>query len=178
MGRSDEELVAAIRAGDETAFEVLYERYSRRLFGYLLRLVKDRDLAEDLLQEVFLTVLTSTAYQPQAGRLGGFLFKAARHRGLTALRNAKRRGDKLSEEAEVTPQRSESHEAQTADRRTLSSVLTQLTEQDRDALILKAVGGLTYREIAEVQEVPEGTVKSRLHGAIRLVRRRFDKEFP
>lgn len=51
--------------------------------------------------------------------------------------------------------------------------LEELEDHDRDALILKAIGGLTYREIAEVQSVPEGTVKSRLHGAIRAVRLRF-----
>jgi RNA polymerase sigma-70 factor (ECF subfamily) len=173
--RSDEDLVAAIRGGDADAFDALYERYSRRLFGYLARMLKDRALAEDLFQEVFLEVLRGDALELREKRFAGWLFTVARNRALSHMRNTERRRDVLSDLARVESPLDQLSPEEAIDRKgrleALSHVLATLSEPHHDALLLKEVGGLTYRQIAEIQEVPEGTAKSRLHTAIKAVRR-------
>jgi RNA polymerase sigma-70 factor (ECF subfamily) len=173
--RTDEELVDEVRRGEARAFDELYRRYHRRLFGYILRLVRDRDIAEDLFQEVILTVLRDDAVELRAGQFGGWLFTVARNRCLTHLRSADRREGKLRELAARGPSEPEpSPEELTVRRQELQAVhaaLASLSEPHQDALMLKQVGRLTYRQIADLQSVPEGTAKSRLHFAIKAVRR-------
>ena len=167
---SDEDLVRQVRRGEIGAFDVLYARYSRRLFSYLLHLVGDRGWAEDLLQEVFLTALRSDALELAPGKFGGWLFTVARNRALSVNRKESRRVEVDDAPPMPTP------EAEVARKETialLSEAIDALSEQHRDVLILKEVAGLTYRQIAAVQNVPEGTAKSRLHHAIRSVRRFF-----
>jgi RNA polymerase sigma-70 factor, ECF subfamily len=170
---SDEDLVRAVRRGEIQAFDELYSRYARRLFSYLLHLSDDRARAEDLLQEVFLTALRSDALQLAPGKFGGWLFTVARNRALSEHRKDVRRAEAPELEAKPEPP---TPEAEVAKRQTLSllaEAIGALSEQHRDVLILKEVAGLTYSQIAAVQNVPEGTAKSRLHHAIRSVRRFF-----
>jgi RNA polymerase sigma factor (sigma-70 family) len=169
---SDEDLVRAVRRGEIDAFDVLYARYSRRLFSYLFHLVEDRGRAEDLLQEVFLTALRSDALELAPGKFGGWLFTVARNRALSVNRRESRRVEVPIDEAPPAP----TPEAEVERKQTLellAEAIGALSEQHRDVLILKEVAGLTYRQIAAVQNVPEGTAKSRLHHAIRSVRRFF-----
>jgi RNA polymerase sigma-70 factor (ECF subfamily) len=170
---TDEALVARIRAGDRDAFDALYERYARRLFSYLMRMLKDRALAEDLFQEVFLEVLRVDALELRDRRFAGWLFTVARNRALTHVRNQRRRGaltDLVSMEPERPPLSPEDALHQKSQLERLAAVLATLSEPHHEALLLKEVGGLTYRQIAQIQDVPEGTAKSRLHTAVKAVR--------
>ncbi len=164
--RSDEALVEAIRDGDHEAFGLLYERYATRLFSYLLRQLGDRAAAEDLLQEVFLEVLESRSFELRPGRFGGWLFTVAKNRVLSRARDGQRQDRRLGElAAEAAPGPTSS-----AEHRDVLRALEHLSEPQQDVLLLKAVGGFSYREIAEIQSVPEGTAKSRLHFAIKALR--------
>jgi RNA polymerase sigma-70 factor (ECF subfamily) len=172
--RSDEDLVRAIRRGEARAFDELYARYERRLFGYLLRLLKDRSVAEDLFQDVFFEVLRQSSLPViEEGRFAGWLFTVARNRALGHLRSVERRKTAL-EGAELESPRvaapDETHERK-SQLEAMVAALATLSEPHQDALLLKEVGGLTYRQIAAVQDVPEGTAKSRLHFAIKAIRR-------
>ena len=69
----DEELLASIRAGEITAFDQLYGRYERRLYGYIRRMVTDQARAEDLLQDVFMKVLSDRTFDPDKGRFSAWL---------------------------------------------------------------------------------------------------------
>jgi RNA polymerase sigma-70 factor, ECF subfamily len=171
---TDEELVLDIRRGETGAFDELYRRYSRRLFGYILRLIRDRDRAEDLFQEVFMQVLADRSYDSRSGPFAGWLFAVARNRCLSSQRDSKRQAGKLEQLAGEGPAAlapSPEQEAQHGEHfMALSSALAALSPAHQDALLLKQVGNLTYRQIAEIQAVPEGTAKSRLHHAIRALR--------
>lgn len=176
-GRTDEALVRAIRGGDLRAFDELYRRYADRIFGFLVRHVHDRTEAEDLLQDVFMTVLRDDALELRPGKVGAWLFTVARNRAIGKLRRRRVEDDHL---ATVPPPDPEpSPEAQTGTRQLVARVegaMTALSEPHAEALMLKVVGGLTYKQIAAVQDVPEGTAKSRLHFALRAVRAYFERE--
>ncbi|MCA9549251.1 MAG: sigma-70 family RNA polymerase sigma factor [Myxococcales bacterium] len=174
---TDEALVRATRAGDLQAFDALYARYAQRLYSYLLRLVKVRAEAEDLVQEVFLTVLEDRTLELRPGRFAGWLFTVARNRAVERARTSARREAKATRIAQPPP--SPDPEALALDKEVMARMeraLSELSEPHREVLLLKAVGGLTYAQIAAVQAVPEGTAKSRVHFAVRAVRALFRED--
>ena len=174
---TDEELVRDIRRGEMQAFDELYDRYSRRLCSYIYRYLGDRDQAEDLLQEVFITVLRDRGLKLREGRLRAWLFTVARNACLTHLRDSRRRQDKARAHfdqrgPEADPGASPEDAALRGEQAAaVQDALASLPQHQQDALVLKQVGNLTYGQIARIQGVPEGTVKSRLHNAVKHVQR-------
>ncbi|MCX4242628.1 RNA polymerase sigma factor [Paraliomyxa miuraensis] len=170
-GRSDEDLLEAIRSGDLRAFDELYARYERRLFGYLRRMVEDRDLAEDLLQDVLLTVIRDRSYDATKGRFAAWLFTVARNRCLEHRRRLAVREAAKPPPSPAAP--SPDLEESVGRLQAVRAAMTELSEAERHLLLLKQVGELTYRELADIHGVPEGTIKSRLHAATKAFRRRL-----
>lgn len=162
---SDEALIEALRAGDLAAFDGLYARYERRLFGYIVRLVGDRALAEDLFHDVFLGVLEDRSFDPARGRFGAWLFTVARNRCLMERRKRSRR--EARQAREPAPSADDGLERDLRVR----AAMAGLSESHRQLLLLKQVGELTYKEIAAMLGVAEGTIKSRVHAATRAFRR-------
>lgn len=165
---SDEQLLANLRAGDLDAFDRLYGRYERRLYGYIRRIVSDQGRAEDLLQEVFMKVLQDQTFDPERGRFSAWLFKVARNACLMELRRSKRRHAAYERVPEPSPEPTVDERLDPS--RRVERALAGLSEPQRQLLLLKQVGQLTYREIATVIGVAEGTVKSRLHEATKQFR--------
>ena len=166
---ADEDLLEATRQGDLRAFDQLYTRYERRLFGYIRRMIGDRDQAEDLLQDVLLTVIRDRSYDPSKGRFSAWLFTVARNRCLQLRRRAevRERAPGLPSEPAADP------EQRVARTQQVRSAMAGLTEAQQQLLLLKQVGELTYRELADIHGVAEGTIKSRLHAATQAFRRRL-----
>ncbi|MCA9708475.1 MAG: sigma-70 family RNA polymerase sigma factor [Myxococcales bacterium] len=168
-GTSDEELLEAVRGGDLRAFDALYLRYERRLFGYIRRMVEDRTLAEDLVQDVVLTVLRDRSFDPSRGRFAAWLFTVARNRCLQHERRAAVREQAVPEAGAAAP----NPEALVDRHHQVRTAMAGLTDAQQQLLLLKQVGELTYREIADIHGVAEGTIKSRLHAATKAFRRRL-----
>ena len=169
---SDEELLDALRAGDLAAFDALYARYERRLFGYIRRSIPDRDRAEDLFQDVLFTVIADRTFDPSRGRFAAWLFTVARNRCAEQARRAEQRGAR--EHLVRAPTESPEDPESAVDRnRQVRAAMAELPEPQRQLLMLKQVGELTYREIAAALGVAEGTIKSRLHDATRALRARL-----
>jgi RNA polymerase sigma-70 factor (ECF subfamily) len=170
---ADDVLLRQIRRGDEAALATLYDRYAGFVFAVALRIVGDRDLAEEILQDTFLRCWHGIeTYQPERGRVAGWLAGIARHRAIDLLRGRQhqarlRERDTLSEAAQRPA-------PETTDlmllREAVNAALAELTTGERHVLELAYYGGLTQTEIARQVGQPLGTVKTRTRAALDRLR--------
>ena len=179
---SDEELLTAFRRGRRDAFGALVRRYERELYGYLRRYVGDDHLADDVFQNTFLQVYVKSG-QYEAGRpVRPWLYTIATHQAVDALRRHGRHpaasldqtvreaGDgevrSLLELLESGAAEAIEHLEEEERRLRVRAGVEQLPDFLRQVVILAYYQGLKYREIADILEIPVGTVKSRLHAAL------------
>ena len=172
--QSDLELMLRIKDGDAASFEVLLLRYRIPLVSFLHRMVRDRALAEDLAQEVFLRVYQARErYQPEA-RFTTWLYRIATNLALNAIRDRK---DKVSEpafERFVDPQPTVEQRLIERDReRLIRQAVESLPENQCVAVILHKYQEVDYRQIAGVLNVSESAVKSLLFRAYETLRLRL-----
>jgi RNA polymerase sigma-70 factor (ECF subfamily) len=161
-------LVLRAQLGAREAWGRLVERYDARLLFYLRRLLGSAAEAEDLRQEVWLTVVRKLATLEDPGAFRTWLYRVARHHAISWLR--KRRAEISLDEADP---RGEGVAEVEADESALSveeaaavyAALDRLSPSHREMLSLRFLGGLTYEEIAGVVDCPVGTVRSRIHYA-------------
>ena len=167
--RSDLELIAAINRGDVAAFEVLYFRYRDWVTNLAYRFTGDADAALDVLQETFLYFLRKFPGFRLTANLKTFLYPAVKNLSIAARRKSERYQASRSEldriEQTAAP---EDAWGQTTE---LETVLSALSQEHRDVLLLRFVDGLSLAEIAEAMQIPLGTVKSRLHNALDVLRK-------
>jgi len=170
--RSDEELVAVCNGGDALeaarAFEALYRRHRDFVLRVARRFTRDRELALDALQETFAYLLTkfppSSSGLTLTARLQTLLYPAAKNAAITAVRKARRYagdGDEVLEAIAAEPP---------ADAGPIDAALAGLSPERREVLTLRFVDDLSLAEIAAALDVPLGTVKSRLHLALKELR--------
>jgi RNA polymerase sigma-70 factor (ECF subfamily) len=179
---SDEELLTHFCKGQKEAFGILVRRYERELFGYLRRYLGDSTLAEDVFQNTFVQLFVKSN-QYEAGRpVRPWLYTIATNQAIDALRrNGRHQAVSLDQQREEgfdgdIHSLLESLEArgsgpldlaQGAERRErVRASVEKLPDFLRQVLILAYYQGLKYREIADVLDIPVGTVKSRLHAAL------------
>ena len=166
-------LLRRVAAGETDAVRALYERYGAVLFGMAYRTLGDRELAEDCVQEVFVTAWRSAGrYDPRRASVTTWLFTISRNKTVDALRRRARRP------AEPLPKRWSADEAPDAAEvvaagdqgRRVASALAELPQTQLEAVTLAYFEGLTQAEIAARLGVPLGTVKGRLRLALDRLR--------
>jgi RNA polymerase sigma-70 factor, ECF subfamily len=179
---SDEELLIRFRSGDTGTFAVLVRRYERELYGYLRRYLNDANLAEDVFQNTFLQLYLKSG-QYEAGRpVRPWLYTIATRQAIDALRRQNRHPTVSLEQTASDSGDGEAQNlldtlagtgpapfdqiAEGERRERVRCEVDRLPEFLRQVLILAYYQGLKYREIAEVLDIPVGTVKSRLHAAL------------
>jgi len=158
-----------LRKQDENAARMLYERYSQRLFGFLLRYLGDYNLAEDALQETFFRVLRSLSHYDKRRPFASWVYKIA----LNVARDAFVSSRKVAF-SEIDPSLVESAEPERMDCDLALKVresLEILSPDHRSVFILYFWEGFSYQEIAQILDCPVGTVKSRMHYASMTMRR-------
>ena len=170
---TDANLLNAIARQDEQALASLYDRYRLILFGLLMRILRSREEAEDVLQEVFLQVWRRASdFDPQRGRPFTWLVTLARSRAIDRLRQLGSRERVASSVIEFAGEGmvdAADNTFRSEQRQLVAAALTELSEEQRRALTLAYFEGLTQAEIAERLRSPLGTVKTRMRsGMIKL----------
>jgi RNA polymerase sigma-70 factor (ECF subfamily) len=171
----DEELMLAYRGGDAGAFETLYARHRTRLFRFVLRSIKDRALAEELYQEVWMRVIEArSSYKPSA-RFTTWLYTIAHNRMVDHWRRAGLSVVALdSEEIPAnTPDPARQAEARQALTR-FAMALEGLPAAQREAFLLREEAGMTVPEIAAATGTNEEAAKSRLRYAMAKLKAALD----
>jgi RNA polymerase sigma-70 factor (ECF subfamily) len=179
---TDAQLLQRHLEGDREAFPALLRRYERELYSFLARFTGDRALAEDVFQETFLQLHLSAGAFDMSRRLKPWLFTIAANKARDAMRSRFRRRT-VALDATITTDTNEETTyaslmpanipapdesvANLETRQTVQNIVLQMPENLRIVLVLGYFQDLAYKEIAEILEIPLGTVKSRLHAAVK-----------
>lgn len=163
----DRDLIAKARRGDVEAYNLLVSRWERRVFNYLLRLVGHREDAMDVSQEVFLKAYQNLPKLDEAAKFSSWLFRIAHNEAFSMLRRRRPEGDLPAERgAANSSARLLPIELSLA----VEKALSRLTEEQREAVLLKVYQGFKFEEMAEILGCPVSTVKSRLYTALELLK--------
>jgi RNA polymerase sigma-70 factor (ECF subfamily) len=177
----DRRPVRRIRTGDDRAFEELVRLYQNRIFGLMLRMIGNRQEAEDLAQEVFITVHRAIGTYRGEGRFYTWLYRIASNTCKNRIKYLRGRNFHRSVPVEETPEAHEADggparltaqvagpEAMTEGARLQAHIQRELAELDpehRLLIVLRDIQGLSYQDILRITGLQEGTLKSRLHRA-------------
>jgi len=169
---SDEAVLALVSRGDESALGELYDRYGRVAYGLALRVVRDRALAEDAVQEAFLAVWRSAgSFLAEHGKPSTWLLTLVHRRAVDLVRREeRRRADPIDELAQPTGDATDEEAWLRAQRQVVQEALRKLPPDQREALELAYYGGFTQSELAERLGQPLGTIKSRMFAGLRRLR--------
>ncbi len=177
---TDQEVVLLARGGREAAYRELVRRYERPVFALLYRMVRDRELAEDLAQETFVKALNAIdSYRPEF-KFSSWIFKIANNAAIDHLR--RRELDTLSLDGSPhaeTPEAMQATALQIGARQespldtveakelggAIEAAIGRLRPEYRSCILLRHVEGRAYEEIAEILDLPLGTVKTYIHRA-------------
>ena len=177
---TDQEVVLLARSGREAAYRELVRRYERPVFALLYRMVRDRELAEDLAQETFIKALNAIdSYRPEF-KFSSWIFKIANNAAIDHLR--RRELDTLSLDGSPhaeTPEAMQATALQIGARQespldavearelggAIEAAIGRLRPEYRSCILLRHVEGRAYEEIAEILDLPLGTVKTYIHRA-------------
>lgn len=176
---TDAELIARVTEGDSGALEMLYDRYSRVVYSFALRIVGDPLLAEELLQEVFLrTWQQGSAFRAARGSFITWLLSITHNMAIDEVRKRRRRPQRADNEEPDVIFASMMDEGQDVEeevwllslRSTMAEALQELPVAQRQAIELAYFQGLTQREISERLGEPLGTIKTRMRLGIQKLR--------
>jgi RNA polymerase sigma-70 factor (ECF subfamily) len=175
---SDADLIRRVSAGNPLALEVLYDRYSRVVYSFALRIVGDSQVAEEILQEVFFRAWQQGgSFQSSRGSLITWLLSITHNLSIDEVRRKRRRPQKADAEEPETILSGLADEGQDVEeevwlaslRSTIEGALEQLPAPQREAIELAYFQGLTQREIADRLGEPLGTIKTRMRlGMLKL----------
>jgi RNA polymerase sigma factor (sigma-70 family) len=175
---SDEALVALVARGDDGALAALYDRFGRVAYGLALRIVRDRTLAEDAVQEAFLTVWRNAdRFVPERAKASTWILTFAHRRAVDLVRREERRRTEPLPQAPVedTAPGTDEEAWLRLRRERVQKALRMLPDQQREALELAYFGGFTQSELAERLGEPLGTIKSRMFTGLARLRELLDE---
>jgi RNA polymerase sigma-70 factor (ECF subfamily) len=186
MARSDVQLMLDVKAGDEQSFALLLQRYRSPLVNFLYRMVRNREQAEDLAQEVFIRVYRARADYVPSAKFTTWLFRIATNLALNSVRDNRHERMEISLDAPVIADAEEGNErpldvadkhpdieqhlVEEVRRKMIRKAIEKLPEKQRAAVILHKYQELDYNEIAKILECSESALKSLLFRAYETLR--------
>ena len=168
---TDSDLLRRSWRGEEEAFAILYRRHHGAVYRFALQMSGQSALAEEVTQEVFLLLMSGSAYDPKKGALPAFLYGVARNLVLQALRRERVFGSNIEDAAGELSEPAAPDEdllsglTRAEEAEMLHQAILSLPEPYREAVVLCELHELDYLEAAEIVGCPVGTVRSRLHRA-------------
>ena len=176
---ADEDLMQLLRRGDARAFEAVYERHSGAAFSLAYRMVGRGNVAEDVVQEAFLSIWRSGArYERARGSVRTWVLGIVHHRAIDQLRRSsvhdkRRASDEGLEERLESGERTDVEVARRDEAENIRSAMQTLPPEQSHVIELAYFGGFTHTEIAEILETPVGTVKGRMRLGLEKLRDRL-----
>jgi RNA polymerase sigma-70 factor (ECF subfamily) len=170
---SDEAVIALIARSDEQALAELYDRFGRVAYGLARRILRDEALAEDAVQDAFLTAWRrADTFMPERSKASTWLLTLVHRRAVDLVRREeRRRAEPIDESTEIPAEATAEDVAWLRfERERVQAALRQLPDQQREALELAYYGGFTPSELAERLGQPVGTIKSRMFSGLGRLR--------
>jgi len=168
----EEELVEMLRRQDQKAFNYLYDNYSDALYGVVLKVVRSEELAQDLLQEIFVKIWKNiTQYDVGKGRLFTWMLNIARNTSIDYVRLKRPEIQDLDSAVYSVESAQKVHEEWNTD--DLQSMVTRLKPEQQRLIEMVYWGGYTHEETAQKLKIPLGTVKTRVRTALQDLRKIF-----
>jgi RNA polymerase sigma-70 factor (ECF subfamily) len=176
---SEEALVALVARGDETALAELYDRVGRMAYGLAFRVLRDDRLAEDAVQDAFLTVWrTAAGYSAERAKATTWILTLVHRRAVDLVRREQRRRADPLDDSEGREEAASGSAEEAAwlhfERERVQAALRQLPDAQREAIELAYYGGYTQSELAERLGEPLGTIKSRMFAGLARLRELLD----
>jgi RNA polymerase sigma-70 factor (ECF subfamily) len=178
---ADEDLISLVQTNDAEAFAVLYDRHSRTAYSLAYRMMGERQAAEDLAQDAFLKLWRAAgSYRAERGSVRTWLLSIVHNRGIDQLRSSASRR-RTQEKVEASAPRVQPSEAfaqswRNAQREQVREALKSLPEEQLKVLELGYFSGYTHVEIAELLDLPLGTVKGRMRLGLKKIKDYFDSQ--
>ena len=174
---SDEVLIRRLRVGEAAAFDALFDRYRRGVLAYVTGMLGDRALAEDVTQETFLTLLKRIdRLNPRRGA-SAWLYRVARNRAIDLLRHRRFEVSDPDSGALRVDTRTPVDEVVVHERsEVIERALGSLPVRERDLLLLRFYGGLTFREVAAAVRRPLGTVLWQVRRSLKKLEKELGRE--
>jgi RNA polymerase sigma-70 factor (ECF subfamily) len=179
---ADEELMQLVRNGDPRAFETIYDRHGGAAFSLAYRMVGNRPAAEDVVQESFLSIWRSrTRYEAERGSVRSWILGIVHHRTIDSLRRnlvheRRRTSAEGIEERHEAPERTDVEAVRRDEARSVRAALDSLPGEQNQVIELAYFGGFTHSQIAEMLNMPIGTVKGRMRLGLDKLRRQLAGE--
>ena len=172
LNYTEAELLAGLQSHDEQAFSYLYDRYSKALFSIILQIIPQQEIAEDVLQEVFLKIWQNIrSYDETKGRLYTWMLNIARNQAIDRTRSKEfNNRNKTTELSEIVYTERQSVNAGIDDVG-LKKTIGNLPDENRKLLELAYFQGYTQEEISKILNIPLGTVKTRIRATIIQLRK-------
>jgi RNA polymerase sigma factor (sigma-70 family) len=171
---SEAELVEKLKAGDTEAFSLLYDNYSSALYGIINSIVKDDEVAQDILQDVFVKIWKSVAgYKREKGTLFTWMLNIARNTSIDNLRSKNKKYEIRTIENDVYTVDKNHNTTLNTDTLGVKQAVAKLKLEHKEMIDLVYFGGYTQDEIAKEMNMPLGTVKTRVRAALIELRKLF-----
>ncbi len=168
---SEQDLIIALKARDDQAFSYLYDHYSGSLYSIILQIVKSPEVAGDVLQEVFINIWRKIeSYDPLRGRLFTWMLNIGRNASIDMLRSKGYVKNQKNQEITDNVYGSDQVTQTNIDNIGLTKFLGKLKPEQRVLIELAYLKGYTHEEIAQIEDIPLGTVKTRIRNALLQLR--------
>lgn len=163
--------MSLLKSRDSKAFSYLYDNYSASLYTVIVQVVEDMELANDVLQEVFINIWRRIeSYDPSKGRLFTWMLNIARNASIDTLRSKSYQNSQKNQAIPGNPSINTGSAAINIDNIGFKRILERLKKEYRVLIDLAYFKGYTHEEIADIENIPLGTVKTRIRNALLQLR--------